>query len=206
MFVALDRSKRMRATTKRALSLLLASSSLVASLVIFTTLILPEYRVVTRLRGELASKSDLLEKQQTAITQVQGLIAKYQGVAKLGESLSLALPNEESVASIMAQINAISRSSGVVIRSVGISYPPPTKPKTARKRPDRRVSSARDIGTLKLELDIVGNYSAIKKFLKFLETNIRIMDTRSLTINQAGKSDQDIYNYSITVDTYYQPQ
>ncbi len=189
----------MQPSAKRALSILLSAALLITSLVIYATLISPEYERVNQLRGELESKTLFLEEERTAITQVQNLIAQYQSVSRLGESLSLALPNEESVSSVIAQINAMAGSSGVLVQSVGINNLP-------IKPPVSRLSSARGLGTLRLQLDLAGSYSGIKRFLQLLETNIRIMDVRSLTIGLAGRPDQDIYLYTLTVDTYYQPQ
>jgi len=193
----------MSASTKRALSLILSAGLVVASLFIYATLISPEYADVKNLRGELSSKSDLLNNQKTSIDQVRKLIAQYQGVAKLGESLSLALPEDESVSSIMAQINAISQASGLTVQSVGINYLP-AKPAIIK------LTSAKGIGSLKLDLKLVGSYSAIKNFLQSMETNIRVMDAQSLKIesvqssSQSKAGTQDIFNFTLSVNTYYQ--
>ena len=193
----------MSASTKRALSLILSAGLGVASLFIYATLISPEYADVKNLRGELSSKSDLLNNQKTSIDQVRKLIAQYQGVAKLGESLSLALPEDESVSSIMAQINAISQASGLTVQSVGINYLP-AKPAIIK------LTSAKGIGSLKLDLKLVGSYSAIKNFLQSMETNIRVMDAQSLKIesvqssSQSKAGTQDIFNFTLSVNTYYQ--
>lgn len=188
----------MKSSTKRAASLLLTAVLFVASLFVYATLVRPAYEVITLLRGELASKTSFLEKQQAAISDVQQLLAQYQGVARLSDSLSMALPNKESVSSILAQITAISQSSGVVVQSVGITYLP-LKPANAT------ISLARGLGTLRLDIEMAGTYAALKRFLQSLETNIRVMDVQNLTIDPIGGSDQDLFNYSLNVDTYYQP-
>ncbi len=193
----------MSASTKRALSLILSAGLVVASLFIYATLISPEYAEVKNLRGEFFSKSDLLNSQKTSIDQVRKLIAQYQGVAKLGESLSLALPEDESVSSIMSQINAISQASGLTIQSVGINYLP-------AKQATVKLTSAKGIGSLKLDLKLAGSYSALKNFLQSLETNIRIMDMQSLKIEsvqsiaQSKAGTQDLFNFTLSVNTYYQ--
>jgi Tfp pilus assembly protein PilO len=188
----------MKASTKRAASLLLTAVLFVASLFVYATLIRPEYNTVTLLRGELTSKTDFLAKQQAAISDVQQLLAQYQGVARLSESLSMALPNKENVSSILSQITAIAQSSGIAVQSVGITYLP-LKPANAS------ISLARGIGTLRLNIEMAGSYAALKKFMQSLETNIRVMDVQTLTIDPIGRSDQDLFSYSLNVDTYYQP-
>jgi Tfp pilus assembly protein PilO len=187
----------MKASTKRALSLMASAGLIIVALAVYAMLIRPEYRIVQDLRGELASKSELLAHQQSAVTQVQNLIAQYQSVAKLGDTLSLALPEKESVSLIMAQLNTISQSSGLSIQSVELNYLP-ISPSASK------LSFVRNIGALRLDLKLFGSYAALKQFLQIMETNIRIMDTKTLKIETAAKAGQDYFTYHLTVDTYYQ--
>jgi len=189
----------MKASAKRALSLLLSGGLIVVSLVIFVILVGPAYEEVLQLRNELAPQTILLLDTQQDVSRVQSLKAQYQNSERIIASLDDNLPPQELVASLMSQINAISRSSGVTMRAIGISYLP-VRPSTVR------LSFARGVGTLRLELASVGNYSSLKRFLQLLETNIRVMDVNALSIDLAASSNQDIYNYSVTVDTYYQSQ
>ncbi|OGY63425.1 MAG: hypothetical protein A3I89_00010 [Candidatus Harrisonbacteria bacterium RIFCSPLOWO2_02_FULL_41_11] len=188
----------MKASTKRALSLLLAAALVVASLFVYATLIRGEYENVARLRGEYASKSAFLEEQGAIITQAQDLIARYKGAERLGGQLSLALPKNESVSSIMAQVNFLARTNALSIQSVNISYLP-IKPSLVK------LSSAKGLGTLRLDLKLFGSYASLKRFLNNLETNVRISDVQSLKIEPAGQPNQDLYVYSLTADVYYQP-
>ncbi len=188
----------MKASTKRVSSLLLTAALFMASLFVYATLIRPAYDVVTLLRGELVSKTEFLQRQQGAISDVQQLLAQYQGVANLSDSLSMALPNKENVSSILSQITAIAQSSGIAIQAVGVTYLP-LKPATAT------ISLARGLGTLRLDIEMAGPYASLKRFLQSLETNIRVMDIQNLTIDPIGSSDQDLFSYSLNVDTYYQP-
>src|SRR3989338_11333432 len=189
----------MQASTKRAFSLLLSALLLVAALFVYSSLIRPEYQAVLQLRGELISKTNLLSKQQVVMSQVQNLIAQYRGVEKLGESLALALPQEEALSSVMLQLNALAQFSGLSIQSVGINYLPV-------KSVGQKSSLIRGLGTLRLDLRLFGDYAGLKKFLPSLETNIRLMDVQSLKLEAGSKTEQDLYSYLLTVDTYYQPK
>ena len=187
----------MKASTKRALSLILSMALFVMAVVVYAVLINPEYSSIKELRGILYSKSNLYEQERGAIAKVQGLIAEYRGSAKLEDQLSLALPGQESVSSIMSQLNAIAQLDGISIQAVSIIYLP-IKPSAAR------LSAARGVGTLRLNLNLFGSYGAFKLFLSDMEKNVRVMDVKSLKIEQAGKSNQDIFTYILDVDTYYQ--
>lgn len=187
----------MKASTKRALSLILSAGLLVAALVIYAVLIRPEYQSMLKLRGELVSKVNLFEKQQNVMTNMQNLIAQYRGAEKLSDSLSLALPEEENISSIMYQINALSQLSGLTAQSVGISYLS-VKPSAGKS------FSRQGLGALRLDFRLIGNYAGLKKFLPALETNIRVMDVKALKLESASKTDSDLFTYLLTVDTYYQ--
>ena len=187
----------MKASTKRALSIILAMLLFVAAIAIYASLIRPAYSSIQELRGILFSNSNLYDQEQKAIIKVQDLMAEYQGSAKLDEQLSLALPSQESVSSVMSQLNAIAQLDGIAIQSVGINYLP-VKPSTAP------LSSAKGIGTLRLNLKLFGSYQAFKSFLGDMEKNVRIMDVKTLKIEGAGKPNQDIFTYTMDVDTYYQ--
>jgi len=171
---------------------------MIASFVVYATFINPEYKDVFRLRGELASALNILEETRNSNTQVQNLIAQYQKDEKDINALALILPRDESISSLIAQINTVSQSSGVVVRSIGLTY-------LSIKPPAVRLSFAKGTGILRLDLRFLGSYSSMKRFLEFLENNIRLMDVRSLRMDPLGdKPGEDLFNYSLIVDTYYQ--
>lgn len=186
----------MRPSTKRALSLIIAGILLILSLAIYAGLIRPQYSKIQELRGALASKTALLNEEQSSIDRVSDLIAQYQGVANLEDTLSLALPQDESLPSLIAQLNTLATLNGLTIQSVDINYLP-VKPSSLK------LSSAKKIASLRLSLKSTGNYSAIKRFLQNLEKNIRIMDLAELKMD-ATKPGQDSFDYSIIINTYYQ--
>lgn len=189
----------MKPTSKRAFSLLLSGTFVVLALFIFLTFAWPEYQNIMLARGELLARSTLLDQQQAAMAQVQNLISKYKGEeSQLKEVVSLALPPAESMASVISQLNAIAQSSGMVIKSIAAS-------RLAVQPAQNTVSKG--YGTLRLSVDILGSYESLKLFLQGIETNIRLMDLKNMSISNAGtKSSPDFYSYSLVIDTYYQPK
>ena len=178
--------------------LLVSAALLVGALAAYVILILPEYQTVLNLRGGLASKGNILARQQAVSTQVQNVIAEFRSVERLNDSLLLALPDSEGLSLVFGQINAISQSAGLTVQAVGVSY------LSIRPMPSNQLSSAKGLGTLRLDLRLFGNYASLKRFLQFLETNIRIMDVKALRMEAASRADQDLFSYLLTVDTYYQ--
>ena len=187
----------MNTSTKRALSLLLSAVFLIAALAIFGTFVRPAYDEIQRLRGQLQAQSELVGEQGTAALQVERLLKEYQGSARLGDSLSLALPKDEAMSSLMGQVNALAQLSGLPLQSAAISSMP-IRPALGS------LSFVRGFGVLRLELRAFGSYAGLKNFLQKLETNVRVMDLVELKIDQAGRTNQDLFVYNLTVDTYYQ--
>ena len=91
----------MKAATKRAFSLLLSAVLLVAALVIYSTLIRPEYAVLQELRGVVEAKLKLLEETKNVSFGIENLKLEYKKDEKVIESLSLALPEDEAVSYLL---------------------------------------------------------------------------------------------------------
>lgn len=189
----------MRASTKRIASFLLSLGFLVGSFVVYGALLKPEYEAVNVLRGELASKDEFLREQEQVVTEVQDLIARYQGARGLGETISLALPREEETASFLHQLTAIARNANLSIQSVGFSAAPLRVSGAASGAPAARVK----VATIVASVDAVGTYEALKVFLRALETNIRVMDVAEL---KADPKDPRAIAYRIKVEAYHQTQ
>lgn len=186
-------------STQRALSLLAAGLMVIIAIAVFATLVVPEYQKIQILKGELTGKSELYQEQKGVVEQVEKLIYQYEGVGGLKETLALALPTREEVADIVNQLNTITGANGMFIRSVGLDYLPIKEPK--------KPTLVKTSGSLRLSLNLLGSYAALKNVLGALETNIRVMDIATLKAEPAGdpKKDQDLFLYTLTIDTYYQP-
>ncbi|MBU6141953.1 hypothetical protein KGO95_02420 [Patescibacteria group bacterium] len=199
----------MKPSVKRALSLLLSAALLVGALMVYGLLIQGEYAAVQQLRGTLAAKTQILNVETKAVEQVKNLVVSLQSIGNISNALSAALPSDSSLSAVMAQLNALAQAHGVVLQGVGVNYlpiiPPPVK-----------LTFAKGIGSMRLDIKFVGPYAAGRDFLIDLERNLRIMDVRTLQMssavqNQSGQGNQtatqgtqDLLNFGLTVDTYYQ--
>lgn len=187
----------MKPSVKRAMSLLLSAALLVSALAIYALLIRGQYGTIQELQGRLEAKTEILNIETTAVEQVKNLKAALKNEVSVLSALSYALPQEEAVSSVVAQINSLSQLHGVVLQGVGISYlpmiPPPVK-----------LSFAKGMGALRMDIKFVGPYASSRDFLGDLERNLRIMDVKNLKMESASKTGQDLMSFSLTVDTYYQ--
>lgn len=171
----------MKASTKRSLSLIGSALLLISAITLYTNAIKPAYQNIQQLRASLIAKTNLFNEQKEIISRVKDLLNQYQSAAKLQETISLALPPDEAVASLFQQIFAISQASGISIQSFGLTA---------------EAIKSNGLGTLKLNLGLKGSYESVKAFLQAIETNIRVMDVSQLTMQK------DLHTVSLT--TYYQ--
>lgn len=161
----------------------------------------PEYANFQTLKGQLAGDQSFLQSETQAVAQAQTLITQYQGQTQSAQTVALAVPTGENLADALAQVYGIAANSGIVVQGVSISAP------TLDSQTASSSALVQPLGTLTFQLSAVGSYEALQSFLTGLQTNVRIFDVKALSIspvvNIAGKS-QDVFNYSMTVATYYQ--
>lgn len=192
----------MRPSSKRLTSIGLALIIFIVAFVFYSALIKKEFTSIQQLRGEVGAKTQLLVEQQNAVSQIRSLLQQYEGVAQLQQTISLSLPQEEDLASVVAQFNAIANNGGVSIESINVSVAPIQATATS--------SLVYGYGVSKFNLRVIGSYEAFKSFIQSLETNVRLMDVKSIklgSMSTAGtgqKTQQNIFNYDLSVETYYQ--
>ena len=186
----------MRASSKRILSIALATIFLLASLLVYGNLIHPEIRRVAQKRGVIVAKQNLFNNQQAAVNQVQDLLGQFENVTRLQEALSLAMPSNENLTQILNQMETITRINNVLLSNLEVkvlAFRPATQPLAKR------------LGTLRFNLAIIGSYEGIKGFLRSLETNARVVNLVEFIIQSFGEeSSQGFYSTNLTVDVYYQ--
>ncbi len=192
----------MKQSTKRLFSSVLALVFIVSAFVLFFDFIQPAYQESLRIRGEEASRRAFVGKQREVIERVKQLVSAYQGNEKIQEVVSLVLPLKPEAAQAIAQLSGMATANGLVPQSFAVS----TEAFQNLKGSDPKDANTliKPIGMLTIQMRLVGAYDDMKKFLKNVETNIRIFDLRTITVQPAGKPNQDLFAYDMAVVTYYQ--
>lgn len=188
----------MKPSAKRALSLLISIVLFVVALVIYALLIKPSYDEIAVLRGTLASKRDLFEEQDRAINKVNSLIQEYRGTSNLQEVVEMSLPTNENLSSVFGQLYAIARSNNMAIEVFGVQ--------PLALKPTKKEALVRGLGTLRINLRLIGSFEVIRGFVREMETNIRLMDLVSLKMEAASPTIPNLFVYNLVVDAYYQPR
>ncbi len=182
---------------------------LVAAIVVYIEFIEPVYQDTQELKAKELGHEKFLNSEKQAIEKIQNLISAYQGAGDLRQVVSLSFPEKEDVVGALAQIYGLAQESGLSLQLVSATagggiQKPAGEGKTGSPAP------LKPVGISAMQMKLVGSYDNLKVFLSRLETNIRIFDLRSLTIQSnaapAGKLVQTTYIYDLSVATYYQDQ
>lgn len=179
--------------------MLTATTLFILTLVLYSSFIKSEYDTIQKLRGEIVSRTALVRDQEAAVKQVQQIIAQFQGVTRLQETLNLTLPARENMPQALGQIQGIAAANNLTIQSMSVEVLP------FRVPPQGAIGGlAKGIGTLRINVSILGTHESFRAFLQTLETNVRVLDLFRVDIAHEGRPNQNIYTYKLSVDTYYQ--
>lgn len=187
----------MRASSIRFINLLVSLLLLVGTIIAYAWLLRPAYREVNQLRGDLASKTELLKNQRLVVDEVKNLLAQYQTLTGPQQTVSLVLPDRENYGTLVNQISSLGRAAGLFLESVSVNLIP---------LQDVRGPKGKDVpivNVIQLSLTLNGSYASFKSFLGVLETNIRLLDIVSFTVNTVNRP-PDNYSYNLVVNAYYQ--
>jgi|GEM_PF-2824939 len=194
-----------QSSTKRAGSLLASVLFFILAFISYTIFVRPEVGFITDLRGELRSKTELLEQQKTVSNEVGSLLNRFKSVKNLEDIVSMAIPVDENFGTLVNEFNILSKSSGLNIENINFQSLSLDRSRV-QKRGAAAVEPLAGMGAVRMSLSLNGNYDSLKSFLGLLENNIRIINIQSLAISPA--SDQTLpknsFKYKIDVNAYFQ--
>jgi hypothetical protein len=204
----------MKQETKRLSSIIIAALIVGAALMVYFEFIIPAYTSLQLVKGQEESETTLYANEQQVVSKVKSLLTTYQNDASSSQSVAMALPVGPDVSGALAQIYGIATNANVTIQGAQIS----TQAVQAAAAPATTVATAaaagsiiKPTGAVSFQVTGFSSYESFKSFLQGLETNIRIFDVTAISLQPAGivatktqVANPDIFNYTITVVTYYQ--
>lgn len=195
----------MKQSSKRLLSLIVAVVFLFGAFFIYFNAIQPAYEEVQAARGEVYAREDFIETQKNVVEQVKLALEQYQGKEELQRAVSMAIPPGTNQSEIAHQVSALATQNQLTIQSLSAATPTVQNVKEVEAAAGANNNfKVKPLGVLSFQLKVSGTYANFKAFLSNLENNIRVVDVKSVSVEELGKSNQDFYLFSITVATYYQ--
>jgi Tfp pilus assembly protein PilO len=206
----------MKQSSKRLISVFLAFAFILAAFISFFDLVQPAYSDAKALRSKQLGEENYLKDQTALVKQVQMNLTAYQNESQSAANIALAVPSGEDIAGALAEIEGIAANNGIVMQGVNVT-PPVIQVHSAAAGEAASSSAAlmKPLGSFTLKLVAAGSYESFKNFLSELETNIRIFDVKNVSLQPSSivvvagaKSvpSRDVFNYALTVATYYQMQ
>ena len=195
---------------------------IVVAFIVFFDLLQPAYANLETAKSQELSQDNFISNEQQIVSQVKSLISSYASQSAGQQSVGMALPSGENLAGALAQIYGLASADNIAVKNIGIAVQAP-QPQAATA-PSSAVASSgggqiaqaaaggsivKGVGIINLQITAEGSYEGFKSFLHGLETNIRIFDMKSFSIQQSslafGKAvNPDNFIYNIGVATYYQ--
>ena len=205
----------MKQSSKRLISVLIALLFVVAAFIFFFDFVQPAYNDMKMLRSKQLGEENYITNQAILVKQVQTILTTYRNEAQGAANVDLAMPSGEDIAGALAQIQGIAVNNGITIGSIAVT--PPAIQVQAKLAGAVASSSTlmKPLGSFTFKLAASGSYENFKNFLSEIETNIRIFDVETVSLQPAAvtasaalraASSSDMFNYMITVATYYQTQ
>jgi hypothetical protein len=204
----------MKQETKRLSSIIIAALILAAALMVYFEFIIPAYTSLQLVKGQEESETTLYANEQQVVSKVKSLLATYQNDASSSQSVAMALPVGPDVSGALAQIYGIATNANVTVEGTQIStqaVQAVTAPATTVGAAAATGSIVKPTGTVSFQVTGSTSYESFKSFLQELETNIRVFDVTAISLQPASvaatktqAANTDIFNYTITVVTYYQ--
>lgn len=195
----------MKQSLKRLLSLILALFMIVAAFIVFFQFTQPEYRGIQIVLGEQSGRLAFIEKQESAISQVKKLIDAYKGDLDFQVLVSNSFPQDPETSGAISQLSGLIELNNLSLKSFSVQK---TKAQQANIAAQAATGGSgnlvKPISTLTFKLELLGTYEDMKRLIDNIETNIRIFDVKNFSLTPAAKSNQNLYNYSLEVATYYQ--
>jgi Tfp pilus assembly protein PilO len=206
----------MKQSSKRLVSVFLAFLFVLAAFISFFDLVQPTYNDMTALRSKQLGEENYIQSQTALVKQVQTILTTYETEAQGAGNVGLAMPSGEDVAGALAQIQGIAANNGIAIGNIAVT-PPAIQINAATGIAAASSSSGllKPLGSFNFKLTASGSYESFKNFLSEIETNIRIFNVEAVSLqpiaaapSASGKAvlSNDMFNYIVTIATYYQTQ
>lgn len=201
----------MRQSTKRLLSMFASLFLILGAFVLYFNFIQPAYKDAQILRGKNLSKENFISNQTQAVKQVRNLISAYKGQGELQQTVSAAFPIGDDTPDALNQLVGLANISNLAVQSISVT--PQSFQLGAPTFAAASSSLSQPAGVTVFDMKLTGSYENLKSFFGDLETNVKIFDLRSLSVQalpttpiSPGKQPAplDLYNFSVSVATYYQ--
>ena len=187
----------MKDPLKRLIASLGSLVLIIASLYVVVSLISPTFKEIQKLREKKYATTIVIADYEAAIKARDNIISRHKDLVALQEAFSRVLPPEKDISSLLHQLHGLAVLNNVTIDSINFQKPPIQIAKAD--------SLIKPYGTIQATIRCVSNYENMKRYLDSLETNLRLINIKTINITE-GFRQNPILLYTLVIEAYYQTQ
>jgi Tfp pilus assembly protein PilO len=195
----------MKETAKRNISLILVIVFFGAAMIVFFTLSWPNLTKVFDLNSVLNESKKEYENQNQSLQLAKSIIEQYKNLNDVNQAVSLTMPKTDEIYNIIVQLNKIAESSGMSIEGLSLKE---VINNNELDDSNNRQNLVKPYRTISINTSLNGSYESFKTWLELVETNIRLMDVKSVSFEgvnlSSNKSINNFFNFNVNLDIYYQ--
>ena len=172
-------------------------------------LLWPKYKDVMGARQAVATKKTFLQNRITQLQNIEALLVEYEKKKQQLIPIDQALPTAPRIPELLANLELLSKQSGLNITSLEITPAPssntPTPGQTVaevKKTEDLR-SSTENLNILQINIRMIGRYPNLRAWFSNLEQNLRLLDVQVVDIGESDDKNGG-QGYTLKIYTYYQ--
>ncbi len=225
----------MKPSEKRSLIFLIIIVMVIFIITVFFVALLPLVRQSLSLSEVLKQKQQEFNIQNQNLEKAMSFLSEYRQATADKELVALILPPKEEIPQIIHQIIESTKINSLAYQGINFSAGGFINIATSSAQKSAQEQSARELtksyGYVAVSIDVSGTYGNIKQWLKFIESNMRLMDITEISISlaqdgstplassgsgqtgspQGGKKEgmdasDPLLSAKISLNVYYQPR
>ena len=168
-----------------------------AAMFVYSSMIQPAYGDAQQARDELYTKQQTIAKYTQSIQNLKNILGKFQGQGNIQDTISRILPPKQDPAYLTTQIVGFAKLNHLQVQSLALSSQPSISLGSA-------TGTLNGVGVLQADVAVTGGYNDFKTFLSQLESNLLILDAKSLSVSVKKTDTAKIFGATISIKSYYQ--
>ena len=157
----------------------------------------PAFREINILREKMTEYTDVLEKSKELKNKRDSVLSAYNNISEEDITrLNKIIPETFDTVLLANDINDIASRYGLSVKDIRVNTPD-SGSRVVLAEPMNKLYK-----TTAVTFGLNGQYEQFVKFMKDIESSLRLLDVRSLTVKSSGKPGSNSLDYSLAVYTY----
>lgn len=164
-------------------------------------LLQPKFAVIKKEESAIKGKEAEISSLNNKIKQLEKMKNSYEEIDKIDlDKIDGILPDAPGKDKLLSEMENLILKNGLLLTALQIEEVKETK-KIANSEGEESGSEKKDkltnVGKIKINLDLTGtNYDSLKKILKAIENNLRLLDIAKIQFNpESSKTSLEVFAY-----------